>query len=175
MSDEVNTLIEPVALSAYLATSACTILVAVTIAQGTFYYRNYDGDSKFIKYFVLSIVTLSIVQAGGMFYNIYFQLITCRLPHDYKKCNAEISIRIQPLSIIHYGLTFLTQCFYALRVWFVSGHKTWLTGIIIVLSVLQLSTGIAVTTHVTITGSIPSVYTRSLRVSLPHPQLYATL
>ncbi|KIJ43029.1 hypothetical protein M422DRAFT_253822 [Sphaerobolus stellatus SS14] len=51
MSDEVNTLIEPAALSAYLATSACTILVAVTIAQGTFYYRNYDGDSKFIKYF----------------------------------------------------------------------------------------------------------------------------
>ncbi|KIJ42958.1 hypothetical protein M422DRAFT_253750 [Sphaerobolus stellatus SS14] len=136
MSDEVNTLIEPTALSAYLATSACTILVAVTIAQGAFYYRNYDGDSKFIKYF--------------------------------------------------YGLTFLTQCFYTLRVWFVSGQKTWLTGIIIVLSILQLSTGIgqydldaipaslsglllilhftlAVTANVTITGS--SVYAREALIT----------
>ncbi|KIJ42991.1 hypothetical protein M422DRAFT_253786 [Sphaerobolus stellatus SS14] len=50
MSDEVKTLIEAV-LSVYLATSISAILVAVTIAQGTFYYRNYDGDSKLIKYF----------------------------------------------------------------------------------------------------------------------------
>ncbi|KIJ42927.1 hypothetical protein M422DRAFT_253715 [Sphaerobolus stellatus SS14] len=147
MSDEVKTIIEP-ALAAYLVTSACMILVAVTIAQGTFYYRNYDGDSKLIKYFVLSIV------------------------------------------------------FYALRVWFVSGHKTWLAGIMIVLSIFQLGliiflalalygelmtkflgTGIgqynfdatpaslsglllklhftlATTAHITITGSISSDYAR---------------
>ncbi|KIJ39196.1 hypothetical protein M422DRAFT_32838 [Sphaerobolus stellatus SS14] len=68
--------------------------MAVTIAQGTFYYRNYDGDSKFIKYFVLSIVTLSIIQAGDLFYNTYFQLITCRLPHNYKNSNAGILMSI---------------------------------------------------------------------------------
>ncbi|KIJ39200.1 hypothetical protein M422DRAFT_258090 [Sphaerobolus stellatus SS14] len=147
MSDEVKTLIE-IALPVYLATSVCAILVAVTIAQGTSYYRNYDGDSKIIKYFVLSIVILSIVQVGDLFYNTYFELITCRLPHNYKKSNAGILIRIIPPSIIHYGLTFLTQCFYTLRVWFVSGHKTWLTGIIIVLSILQLGTGIAATAYV---------------------------
>ncbi|KIJ23115.1 hypothetical protein M422DRAFT_39777 [Sphaerobolus stellatus SS14] len=67
--------------------------------------------------------------------------------------------RIVPSSIIHYGLTFLTQCFYALRVWFVSGHKIWLAGIMIVLSILQLGTGIAGTTYIMITRSLSSVYT----------------
>ncbi|KIJ42970.1 hypothetical protein M422DRAFT_31081 [Sphaerobolus stellatus SS14] len=79
MSDEVKTLIEP-ALSVYLgaisvafplyqslmleffiATSISAILVAVTIAQGTFYYRNYNGDSKLIKYFVSSRQLIGIL------------------------------------------------------------------------------------------------------------------
>ncbi|KIJ43934.1 hypothetical protein M422DRAFT_30740, partial [Sphaerobolus stellatus SS14] len=88
MSDELKIFIGS-SLSAYLATSICTILVAVTIAQGAFYYRNCDGDSKLMKYFCPYSI-LSIVQAGGLFDNIYFKLITCRLPHNYKKCNAEI-------------------------------------------------------------------------------------
>ncbi|KIJ23114.1 hypothetical protein M422DRAFT_39775 [Sphaerobolus stellatus SS14] len=65
MSNEVKTLTETAligtALSAYLATSVCAILVAVTIAQGTFYYRNYDGDSKLIKYFVSSRQLIGIL------------------------------------------------------------------------------------------------------------------
>ncbi|KIJ42994.1 hypothetical protein M422DRAFT_253788 [Sphaerobolus stellatus SS14] len=119
MSDEVKTLIE-VALPVYLATSVCAILVAVTIAQGTSYYRNYDGDSKKIKYFVLSIV------------------------------------------------------FYTLRVWFVSGHKTWFTGIMALVSIgqynfdaipaslsgllLKLHFTLAATAYIVITRSLSSVY-----------------
>ncbi|KIJ42985.1 hypothetical protein M422DRAFT_31096, partial [Sphaerobolus stellatus SS14] len=70
-----------------------------------------------------------------------------------------------PSSIIHYGLTFLTQCFYALRVWFVSGHKTWLVGIIIVLSILQLGTGIGQYNNSIITRSISSIYAREALIT----------
>ncbi|KIJ42966.1 hypothetical protein M422DRAFT_253757 [Sphaerobolus stellatus SS14] len=81
-----------------------------------------------------------------------------------------------------------TENFYTLRVWFVSGHKTWLAGIIIVLSILQLGTGIgqysldaipaslsglllklyftlAATAYVTITGSVLSVYARGALIT----------
>ncbi|KIJ39178.1 hypothetical protein M422DRAFT_258068 [Sphaerobolus stellatus SS14] len=37
-----------------------------------------------------------------------------------------------------YLATSVCAIFYALRVWFVSGHNTWLAGIMIVLSILQL-------------------------------------
>ncbi|KIJ39166.1 hypothetical protein M422DRAFT_32822 [Sphaerobolus stellatus SS14] len=89
----------------------------------------------------------------------------CRLPHNYQNSNAGILIRIALSSIIRYDLIFLTQCFYILRVWFVSGHKTWLTGIIIVLSILQLGTGIAATAYVPITRSISGVYARGTLIT----------
>ncbi|KIJ43935.1 hypothetical protein M422DRAFT_30741, partial [Sphaerobolus stellatus SS14] len=72
--------------------------------------------------------------------------------------------RIVPTNIIHDGMTFLTQCFYSLRVWFVSGHKTWLAGTIIVLSTLQLGTGIGHNSP--ITRSILSVYARGTLITL---------
>ncbi|KIJ38409.1 hypothetical protein M422DRAFT_259077 [Sphaerobolus stellatus SS14] len=40
-----------------------------------------------------------------------------------------------------YTLTFMAQCFYARRIWFVSGHKKFLSGSIIFLSFCQLATG----------------------------------
>ncbi|KIJ42950.1 hypothetical protein M422DRAFT_253741 [Sphaerobolus stellatus SS14] len=136
----------PAGLSTYLATSACTILVAVTIAQGTFYYRNYDGGSKFIKYFAQKSNFEIVSQCTNIF-------VKASIPFEY-----------------------------------VSGHKTWLAGIIIVLSILQLGTGIgqynldaipaslsglllklhftlAATAYITITGSISSVYARGALIT----------
>ncbi|KIJ39194.1 hypothetical protein M422DRAFT_32836, partial [Sphaerobolus stellatus SS14] len=167
MSDEVKNLIQP-ALSTFtalfLAGSLSAILVAMTIAQGTFYYRNYGGDSKLMKYFILSIVTFSSLQTGGLFYDIYFQFITCRLPENFRKLSG-ILVSVPFYLYLKYGLTFLTQCFYILRVWFVSGRRSWLAGILIVLSVIQLGTGIGQYIYSTSTGSISSVYAKATIVA----------
>ncbi|KIJ32980.1 hypothetical protein M422DRAFT_265169 [Sphaerobolus stellatus SS14] len=40
-----------------------------------------------------------------------------------------------------YTLTFMAQCFYARRIWFISGHKKFLSGSMIFLSFCQLGTG----------------------------------
>ncbi|KIJ39185.1 hypothetical protein M422DRAFT_258075 [Sphaerobolus stellatus SS14] len=92
----------------------------------------------------------------------------------------EVKTLIEPALFV-YLATSVCAIFYTLRVWFVSGHKTWLAGIIIVLSILQLGTGIgqynldaipasllglllklhftlATTAYVPITRSLSSVY-----------------
>ncbi|KIJ42972.1 hypothetical protein M422DRAFT_253761 [Sphaerobolus stellatus SS14] len=141
MSDEVKTIIEP-ALSAYLATSVCATLVAVTIAQGTFYYRNYDGDSKLIKYFAQKSNFEIVSQCTDIF-------VKASIPFEY-----------------------------------VSGHRTWLAGIMILLSILQLGliiflvlglygelmakflgTGIVTTAYVAIMESISSDYARETLIT----------
>ncbi|KAK0190221.1 hypothetical protein F5146DRAFT_1043319 [Armillaria mellea] len=150
-------------------------LWAVTIAQASAYYRTYPKDRAFLKYLVSKLdfecpyrplifnyiqvgfcVILSTAQLATIAYMVYFWMIICRTPPNYA------FLGVLKKSLIVYFLTTVVQCFYAMRVWFVSGKKVLLVVIIIILAITQLGGGFG--PSVTI-DSIIAVYSRFNHIS----------
>lgn len=144
--------------TAYLISfTASAPLWSVSIGQAVQYYRSGFDDPRGLKIFLFMCLLLNTLQIVSLAYNLYFHLITSRLPINYPL--LPTAIRGIPSIILHYILAFMAQSFYALRVWFVSRKKCPLFAIIMVFSAIQLAGGLvtsiraAVLNVLTIVGS----------------------
>ncbi|KAK0499274.1 hypothetical protein EDD18DRAFT_848518 [Armillaria luteobubalina] len=163
MSD--NLTISITGLTPFLvAVTICAPLWAVTIAQASAYYRTYPKDRAFLKYLVGFCVILSTAQLATIAYMVYFWMIICRTPPNYAFLGALKNLIVVP-AYITYFLTTVVQCFYAMRVWFVSGKKVLLVVIIVILAITQLGGGFALVSYMVTIDSIIAVYSRFNHIS----------
>ncbi|KAJ7237608.1 hypothetical protein C8J57DRAFT_125624 [Mycena rebaudengoi] len=99
--------------------------------------KSYPKDRKALKYLVGICVLLNTAQLGVLACTLYFWLITCRLPQNYPLLGS-LKRSMVP-SYLTYFLTTAVQCFYAMRVWFVSNKNKYLVSAIIFLSFTQMA------------------------------------
>ncbi|KAJ7896834.1 hypothetical protein B0H13DRAFT_2033366 [Mycena leptocephala] len=138
-------------------------LWGVVVAQANVYYRTYPNDTKALKYLVGICVILTTAQLAVLAYTVYFWLITCRLPQNYPSLGS-VKRSMAP-SYLTYFLTMIVQCFYAMRVWFVSNKNKYIVSAIIILSIVQMVGGFALCTNTAITNSLSAVYSRFNHIS----------
>ncbi|KIJ25901.1 hypothetical protein M422DRAFT_55753 [Sphaerobolus stellatus SS14] len=93
-------------------------LWAISLFQVVFYFKGAVHDSRFLKAFVLFTFLLGTAQFISAFVQTYFQLITCRFGPNFAGLFS--------ISRVAFIITFLTQVFYILRVWF--GNRVMTTS-----------------------------------------------
>ncbi|KAF9458847.1 hypothetical protein BDZ94DRAFT_1312888 [Collybia nuda] len=109
---------------------------------------------------ILSTAQLSIIT-----YMVYFWMIVGRTPPNYALHGVIKQSLVFVQAYITYSLSTIVQCFYAMRVWFVSEKQVPLVAVIVVLSFSQLGGGFALISHAIIVNSLSDVYSRFSRVS----------
>ncbi|PPQ65128.1 hypothetical protein CVT24_003019 [Panaeolus cyanescens] len=148
-----------------IAITVCAPLWGVTISQAAAYYRTYKKDNIYLKTLVGVSVALNTAQMATLAYTVYFWIIVCREPANYAFLGLLGNALVVVPAYITYFLTTLVQCFYAMRVWFVSGKKVWLVALIFGLSIIQLAGGFALVSYITTINNIIAVYSKFNRIS----------
>ncbi|KAF9441754.1 hypothetical protein P691DRAFT_714923 [Macrolepiota fuliginosa MF-IS2] len=144
----------------------CSCLWGVVVAQAVAYYRTYQNDNKYLKIFVFSwhsdtsCRVLSTAQLATLAYTVYFWMIVCRNPANYRFLGILGNSLIVVPAYITYFLTSFVQCFYAMRVWFISVKQLWLVATIVALAVTQLVGGFALVSYMTTINDIITVYSK---------------
>jgi len=113
-----------------------------------------------MKWLVAGCVFLNTAQIAAISYTVYFWMIVCRTPANYPFLGTLGQGLVVVPAYLTYFLATAVQCFYAMRVWFVSGKNLWLTGAIVVLSIIQLAGGFALVSYMVTQNTIVSVYSR---------------
>lgn len=148
-----------------IAITICAPLWGVTIAQAAAYYRTYQRDNKYLKILVGVCVVLNTAQLATLSYTVYFWMIVCRNPANYEFLGILGNALVVVPAYITYFLTTVVQCFYGMRVWFVSGKQIWLVCVIIALSITQFVGGFALVSYMTTVNNIIAVYSRFNHIS----------
>jgi len=139
--------------------------MGVTIAQMCAYYRNYPQDRLFMKALVGFCVLLNVAQLSTISYTCYFWLIVTRtVPNSVYLYALKESLVVLP-AYLTYFLATVVQCFYAMRVWFVSGGNIWLTLSLVALSIMQLAGGYALVSYMVSKNTLLVVYSEFNHVS----------
>ncbi|KAF8233240.1 hypothetical protein L208DRAFT_900235 [Tricholoma matsutake] len=118
-----------------------SVLYGVTLLQIFFYYRQYPRDSFFTKGLVFVVWFLDTAQLVLITIDSYWYLVTnYNKPEVLGKATWSSNVQIDCNGLI--GL--LVQCFFARRVWRLSGN-IWITVIIVILAFVHFSLGIVFT------------------------------
>ncbi|KAF8226049.1 hypothetical protein L208DRAFT_1407693 [Tricholoma matsutake] len=118
-----------------------SVLYGVTLLQTFSYYRQYPRDSFFTKGLVFVVWFLDTAQLVLISIDMYWHLVTnYNKPEVLGKTTWSSNLQIDCNGLI--GL--LVICFFARRVWCLSGN-IWITVIIVILAFVHLSLGIVST------------------------------
>ncbi|KAJ7237162.1 hypothetical protein C8J57DRAFT_1529687 [Mycena rebaudengoi] len=145
-------------------------LWGVNVAQANAYYRSYPKDRKALKYLVgiCSLKHRTIRDAG-----IYPLHLANHMPPSTKLSTVGLAKEehgpilpdsklgyffqyIYPKGSFKYFLTTAVQCFYAM----LSNKNKYLVSAIIFLSFTQMASGFALSSYMSITDTLTSVYSR---------------
>ncbi|KAF9440347.1 hypothetical protein P691DRAFT_767885 [Macrolepiota fuliginosa MF-IS2] len=149
----------------FIAITICAPLWGVMVSQAVAYYRTYQNDSKYLKILVGACVVLSTAQLATLAYTVYFWMIVCRNPANYEFLGILGNSLVVVPAYITYFLTSVVQCFYAMRVWFISGKQLWLVATLVVLAITQLVGGFALVSYMTTINNIVAVYSKFNHIS----------
>ncbi|KIJ47851.1 hypothetical protein M422DRAFT_777994 [Sphaerobolus stellatus SS14] len=142
-----------------IALPVMAMLWAIGIAQTCRYYKTYPGDTLLLKYFVGICLILNTLIFAGFSRTTYFWAIYCRLPAHYLALPSII--KTPSLSMACYTTSVMTavvQCFYALRVWVLSGRNIFIAFPLFFTILAAAATGIAVQVRLDIAGSLLEIY-----------------
>lgn len=125
----------------FLGLIISAILFGVTILQTFLYYRNYPKDPKFIKIMVFVLWALDLAQLVLSTITIYWYLVTnFNNPPALAKTFWSMNVQTDCNGLI--GL--IVECFFARRV-FILSKNYFLTGVILLLSLIHFALGIVFT------------------------------
>ncbi|KIM71274.1 hypothetical protein PILCRDRAFT_17212 [Piloderma croceum F 1598] len=127
-----------------IAFSVDLILYGVGLLLVFQYYRAFYSDPMWpLKIMVAAMIILMTTQVGSFFAWVYWDLIV----NFGNIAKLDIMVRTALVQLLAIYITaFVSQCFYASRVWRLSHGNVWMTGFIMTLALLQISAGIAQTT-----------------------------
>lgn len=132
-----------------------TALYGVSFGQYMFYLRSFPQDSKRLKLFIMTVFLFDTIHqyaVTGIYWSIF---ISCRRSTSLE-CTNELPWQMLLGVFVSYSIIFFVQCFYAYRVWIITGNNHWITGITCVLTTGSFVSGMVV--------SSLGLYTRSPEV-----------
>ncbi|KAG1839048.1 hypothetical protein DFJ58DRAFT_813239 [Suillus subalutaceus] len=91
-----------------------TALYGISFGQYMFYLRSFPQDPKRLNLFD----TMHQYAMTGIYWSIFIS------------CRRSTSLELLGL-FVSYSIIFFVQCFYAYRVWIITGNNHWITGIIV--------------------------------------------
>ncbi|KAJ6529903.1 hypothetical protein DFH09DRAFT_153781 [Mycena vulgaris] len=126
--------------SMLLGVIVSAILYGISLLQCLYYFTRYDRDPVYLKALVASTVVLDSLHLGFVIHTVYHYLIS----NYYKNEAMQSMIWSVSLEAVPTGVTAsLVQSFYAYRVWRMSHHNVFLTGVIMLLVVATSACGTA--------------------------------
>ncbi|KAF7330075.1 hypothetical protein MKEN_00271600 [Mycena kentingensis (nom. inval.)] len=116
------------------------VLYGISLLQCLFYFTRYQRDPTYLKSLVASTVLLDTVHLAMVIHTMYHYLITNYYQHDV----LQVMIWSVSLEALPTGITAgLVQAFYAHRVWKMSHHNVFLTGLILLIVFATAACGTA--------------------------------
>ncbi|KAF7314217.1 hypothetical protein MKEN_00894000 [Mycena kentingensis (nom. inval.)] len=123
--------------SAFVGLVVSGVLYGVTILQTYLYYRTFPEDSKLLKWMVAILWLLDTSHLVLCTISVYTVLVlNFENPEILTTTTWSMNVQTDFNGLI--GL--IVECFYARRVWIVS-RNAYLTGVILVLSVIHFDAG----------------------------------
>ncbi|KAG2746083.1 hypothetical protein P692DRAFT_20808428 [Suillus brevipes Sb2] len=111
-----------------------TVLYGISFGQYMFYLRSFPQDSKRLKLFIMAVFLFETIHQYAMIGIYWSILISCR-----RSSSLECTMKLPWYSVI-----FAVQCFYAHRVWIITGNNHWITGTVSVLATTSFVCGMIV-------------------------------
>ncbi|KAJ7092119.1 hypothetical protein C8R43DRAFT_1049942 [Mycena crocata] len=126
--------------SMLLGVIVSAVLYGISLLQCLFYFTRYHRDPTYLKTLVASTVFLDTMHLAFVIHTVYHYLISNYYQHDALKVMIwSVSLEALPTGVT----AALVQSFYAYRVWRMSHHNYFLTGLILVLVLATSACGTA--------------------------------
>ncbi|KAG2113597.1 uncharacterized protein F5147DRAFT_681907 [Suillus discolor] len=132
-----------------------TVFYGISFGQYMFYLRYFPQDSKRLKLFIMTVFLFETINQFALMAVYWSILISCRRSTSLE-CTTEFPWQMLLGLFLSFSVIFFVQCFYAYRVWIITGNNHWVTGIICVLATTSFVCGMIV-------GGL-GIYTRSPEV-----------
>ncbi|KAF8130286.1 hypothetical protein EV363DRAFT_1450687 [Boletus edulis] len=116
----------------------------VGVCQFAFYLWAFPHDMVQLKSLVSIVFILETVQTSGLILAFHHLLIHCRL-NDSPECTTYLSASLLVVICLSFCITFTVQCFYAHRVWIISGRNRVITSVVFLFAAAQLVLGLLFT------------------------------
>ncbi|KAG1858139.1 hypothetical protein F4604DRAFT_1906370 [Suillus subluteus] len=120
-----------------------TALYGISFGQYMFYLRSFPQDPKRLKLFIMTAFlfdTMHQYAMTGIYWSIF---ISCRRSTSLE-CTTKFPWQMLLGLFVSYSIIFFVQCFYAYRVWIITGNNHWITGIICVLITVSFVCGMTI-------------------------------
>ncbi|KAJ7693198.1 hypothetical protein B0H17DRAFT_1060380 [Mycena rosella] len=126
--------------SMLLGVIVSAVLYGISLLQCLFYFTRYDHDPLYLKTLVAVTVVLDSLHLAFVIHTVYHYLISNYYEHGV----LQVMVWSVALEAVPTGVTgALVQTFYAYRVWRMSHHNVFLTGIILILILANSASGTA--------------------------------
>jgi len=120
-----------------------TALYGISFGQYMFYLRNFPQDSNRLKLFIMAAFLSDTIHQYTMTSFYWHILISCRRSMSFE-CTTGFPWQMVVTVFVLYLIIFFVQCFYAHRVWIITGNNHWITGIIYMLAIASFVSGMIV-------------------------------
>lgn len=119
-----------------------TVFYGISFGQYMFYLRSFPQDSKRLKLFIMTVFLFETIHQFAMMAIYWSILISCRRSTSLE-CMTKFPWQMLLGLFMSYSVIFFVQCFYAYRVWTITGNNHWVTGIICVLATTSFVCGMS--------------------------------
>ncbi|KAH8796177.1 hypothetical protein DL96DRAFT_1644711 [Flagelloscypha sp. PMI_526] len=119
----------------------------------------------FLKILVPACLIITTAQLIALVHAIHYWLVICRIPENYVFLGALTQSFVVGPIYLTYIVTTVVQLFYAMRVWTVSKRNKVITGIIVAMSLTQLTSGVSLVTYMVTIGNVTAVYSKFNKVA----------
>lgn len=119
-----------------------TVFYGISFGQYMFYLRSFPQDSKRLKLFIMTVFLFETIHQFAMMGIYWSILISCRRSASLE-CTTKFPWQMILGLFMSYSVIFFVQCFYAYRVWTITGNNHWVTGIICVLATTSFVCGMS--------------------------------
>ncbi|KAJ7238123.1 hypothetical protein B0H12DRAFT_1137877 [Mycena haematopus] len=124
--------------SMLLGVIVSAVLYGISLLQCLFYFTRYGRDPLYLKILVASTLFLDTLHLSLVIHTVYHYLIS----DYYNNDSLQVMVWSVSLEALPTGITAgLVQSFYAHRIWKMSQHNIFLTGVVLLLVVANTVCG----------------------------------
>ncbi|KIJ69185.1 hypothetical protein HYDPIDRAFT_105780 [Hydnomerulius pinastri MD-312] len=109
--------------------------------QSLFYAYYFPDDRALVKSVVGITIVMDTIHVWGCS-QLYWQLLVACRRNFSQDCQTRLPVSFSLAVFLNYCITFIVQCFYAQRVWIVSGRNKLITFLVVVPAVVGLGIGL---------------------------------
>ncbi|KAG2360548.1 hypothetical protein BDR07DRAFT_1461939 [Suillus spraguei] len=125
----------------FIGYTIATMLYGISFGQCVFYLRSFPQDPKKLRLFVMTVFLFDTINQFSITAIYWSILISCRRSMSLQ-CMTKISLQMPLGAFTTYWIVFFVQCFYASRVWIITGNNHWITGLICILTIASFVGGL---------------------------------